>query len=255
MLEHITPLIITFNEAPNIRRTIDKLLWSQRIVVVDSGSTDQTIEIVRSYRQVEIIHHRFESFADQCNFGLRQITSPWVLSLDADYELSDELVEELKEISLSEQISGYRARFVYRIHGKPLRGTLYPARLVLYRPSLGTYRNEGHGHRVTVEGELRELKGVIYHDDRKPLARWLTSQKTYAAQEANYLMQSSRDTLTVTDRIRLMGWLAPIGVFFYALFVRGCILDGWAGWYYVLQRVVAEMLIAMELADRRLRHE
>jgi hypothetical protein len=106
-----------------------------------------------------------------------------------------------------------------------------------------------------INGELRELRGVIYHDDRKPLGRWLTSQKTYATQEANYLMQSCRGTLTVADRIRLMGWPAPIGVFFYVLFVKGCILDGWAGWCYVLQRVVAEMLIAMELADRRLRHK
>jgi hypothetical protein len=50
-----------------------------------------------------------------------------------------------------------------------------------------------------------------------------------------------------------MGWPAPIGVFFYTLLVKGCLLDGWAGWYYVLQRVIAEALIALELADRRLR--
>ena len=62
-------------------------------------------------------------------------------------------------------------------------------------------------------------------------------------------------SLTMTDRIRRMGWPAPFIVFFYTLLGKGCILSGQPGWYYVLQRVVAEMLIALELADRRLRRE
>ncbi len=50
-----------------------------------------------------------------------------------------------------------------------------------------------------------------------------------------------------------MGWPAPIGVLFYTLLAKGCLLDGWAGWYYALQRAIAEALIAIEIADRRLR--
>ena len=62
MLIDITPLIITYNEAPNVRRTLDKLVWAKRIVVVDSGSTDETIDILRTYSQVEVIHHKFVDF-------------------------------------------------------------------------------------------------------------------------------------------------------------------------------------------------
>src|SRR5271166_1533927 len=57
--DQITPLIITYNEAPNIRRALDKLLWAERIVVIDSGSTDATVEILRNYPQVEVIEHPF----------------------------------------------------------------------------------------------------------------------------------------------------------------------------------------------------
>src|SRR5436305_3617782 len=73
LLDQITPLIITYNEAPNIRRTLDKLAWARRIVVIDSGSTDGTIEMTRRYPQVEVIEHPFTDFAGQCNFGLTQI--------------------------------------------------------------------------------------------------------------------------------------------------------------------------------------
>src|SRR5262249_10570650 len=95
LLNEITPLIITFDEAANIARTLARLKWARRIVVIDSGSTDHTIEIVRSYPQADLFHRPFDDFASQCNFGLGHVTTPWVLSLDADYELSQELVDEL----------------------------------------------------------------------------------------------------------------------------------------------------------------
>jgi glycosyltransferase involved in cell wall biosynthesis len=252
MLEETTPLIITYNEAPNIRRTLAKLLWARRIVVVDSGSNDATAAILHEYPQIEVIERPFVDFATQCNFGLTQITSPWVLSLDADYELSDAMIEELRILAPPAHVGGYRARFIYRVHGRPLRGTLYPPRTVLYRRERAVYRQEGHGHRVCLDGDVVPLRGVIYHDDRKPLRRWLSSQQCYAHAEADYLLAARGKNMTRADRVRLMGWPAPIGVLLYSLLVKGCVLDGWAGWYYVLQRATAEALIALELLDRRL---
>ena len=98
------------------------------------------------------------------------------------------------------------------------------------------------------------LRGVVYHDDRKNLWRWLAAQQRYAADEADYLLDGTTGRpLTRADRIRLMGWPAPIAALVYVLFVRGCILDGWPGWYYALQRLLAETLLALEILDRRLR--
>lgn len=252
MFDQITPLIITYNEAPNIARTLSKLSWARRIVVIDSFSTDATLDLLRGHPQVEVIQHPFSDFATQCNFGLTQITTPWVLSLDADYELSDRLVDEIGALPGDESVSGYRASFVYRIYGRPLRGTLYPPRVVLYRAGAARYANEGHGHRVIVAGEVRALRHVIYHDDRKPLARWFASQQRYAAEEADYLCAKPH-ALRRTDRLRRMAWPAPLGVLFYTLFAKRCILDGWPGWFYALQRLVAEILIALAVLDRRLR--
>ena len=185
-------------------------------MVIDSGSTDETIEIIRSYPQAEVIHRPFDDFASQCNFGIAQVATTWVLSLDADYELSEALVTELHVLSPG----AARARFIYRIYGRALRGTLYPPRTVLYRKDKAPYWNEGHGHRVTVDGEIVPLSGAIYHDDRKPLARWFRSQQRYARQEADHLLTSDRKSLKRTDRVRLAGWSAPLLVFGYTLFFR-----------------------------------
>ena len=85
MLEKITPLILTYNEAPNIRRTLEHLTWAKEIIVIDSYSTDETLEILSAIPQVKVFQRKFDSFAVQCNYGLEKITSEWVLSLDADY--------------------------------------------------------------------------------------------------------------------------------------------------------------------------
>lgn len=253
MLDQISPLILTYNELPNIERTLAKLAWAKRIVVIDSGSTDGTLEILRRDPRVAVFVHEFVDFAGQCNFGLAHVDSPWVLSLDADYELSDELVDELRMLVPDEATAGYRARFVYRIHGRPLRGTLYPPRTVLYRRGLGFYRQEGHGHRVCVDGDVLPLRGVIYHDDRKKLSRWLAAQQRYAADDADYLLNGPGRALSRADRIRLMGWPAPLLVLPYVMFVQRCVLDGWLGWHYGLQRLFAETLLALEIIDRRCR--
>jgi glycosyltransferase involved in cell wall biosynthesis len=258
MLDQITPLILTFDERSNIERTLAKLAWARRIVVIDSFSTDGTLDILRRDPRIAVFEREFADFAGQCNFGLTCVETPWVLSLDADYALSDELIEELRTLVPGETVAGYRAGFVHLIHGRPLRGTLYPPRTVLYRRDRAFYRQEGHAHRVQIDGAVLPLRGVIYHDDRKPLSRWLDAQRRYAAAEADYLLDDARRAgrpLARADRIRLMGWPAPIAVLLYVLLVKRCILDGWPGWYYALQRLFAESLLALEILDRRLRRD
>jgi glycosyltransferase involved in cell wall biosynthesis len=251
----ITPVVLTFNEAPNIDRTLARLSWAKRVLVIDSLSTDATIDICSKYSNTTVITRTFDTFADQCNFALTQVTTPWVLSLDADYELSPELLHEIACVSPDDGVAGYQAGFVYRIFGHPLRSTLYPPRTVLYRRDRARYRNEGHGHRVEIDGSVKPLHGAIFHDDRKPLARWLASQAKYAKLEADHLLATDRQSLGLADKLRLMEWPAPILAGLYVLFFKGCILDGPAGWYYALQRVLAEILLALELLDRRLRQD
>lgn len=250
MLDRITPLIITFNEAPNIARTVAALGWARRIVIVDSGSTDGTLDILARFPQVQVVHRPFDDFACQCNFGLTLVSTPWVLSLDADYLLTPELTAELEALDPDANTMGYRAGFIYCIHGRNLRGSLYPPRVVLFRVGAAGYGQTGHAHHLEISGGVEGLRGRIRHDDRKPLSRWLSSQRTYAVQEADHLLAGH--PLSLVDRLRRMAWPAPLLVLLYVLLVKRCVLGGWPGWYYALQRLIAEALLAVEIIERRL---
>src|SRR6188508_2232450 len=95
--DEITPIVITYNEEPNIGRCLAGLTWARRIVVVDSGSTDRTLDICSGFSQVEVLRRPFDSFAQQCNFALSHVASEWALSLDADYIADVRFLEALRE--------------------------------------------------------------------------------------------------------------------------------------------------------------
>jgi glycosyltransferase involved in cell wall biosynthesis len=249
----ITPLILTFNEAPNIARNLEKLKWAKRIVVIDSFSTDETLAIIAQFPQVDVYQRPFKSFADQCNFGLKQIQSEWVLSMDCDYILDDMMVQSILNETLDvAKAAAYSAHFKYAIFGKPVRGSLYPPRKVLYAKERAHYVNDGHGHTVVIDGEVKTLAGYIHHDDRKSFSHWLASQDRYLKKEADKLMQTPFNELKWADKLRWHIFPAPFVVLFYCLILRGGILDGKHGWYYAMQRVIAEILLSIRLVEARL---
>jgi glycosyltransferase involved in cell wall biosynthesis len=254
MLAHITPVILTRNEAPNIARVLAKLAWARDIVVVDSHSTDETAALVSTLPNARLFLRGFDSHAQQWTYALAEtgIATDWMLALDADYVLTDELIAEMAALDPQAPVAGYSVRFDYCVAGEPLRGSLYPPVTVLFRRARARYVQDGHTQRVAIDGAVSRLTGRIRHDDRKPLARWLSAQQRYVALEAEHLLAAPRSSLRRTDRIRLLGWPAPILVFLYALLWKGCLLDGWRGWLYVLQRTLVETMLALKIVDRRL---
>ncbi len=249
MLENITPLILTYNEGPNIGRTLAQLGWAHDIVVVDSFSDDNTLEIASSFPQVRVYQREFDSHANQWTFGLTEtaISSEWVLGLDADYVLTNEFLAEVETLSPEPDLKAYRARFIYCVSGKRLISGVYPPVAVLYRRSNAAYLQDGHTHKLVLEGKTENLYSPILHDDRKPFSRWLEAQSRYTQLEASKLLSSDPEGLSWTDRIRRWRIVAPPAMLFYCLIVRGGIRDGWAGFYYAFQRALAELMLSLYL--------
>lgn len=243
MHKQITPIILTYNEQANIRRTLSALQWAPEVLVVDSYSTDRTIQICGEFNNVRVVKNRFVNFAKQSNFALAQdIKTEWVLSMDADYIVTPQLCTELDRLPQNNAIQGYEINFEYLIRGKPLRGSLYPARTSLYRKVAGHYRQDGHTQRVVINGLVSKLENKLQHDDRKPYSRWLSSQKKYAIQEAAKLSSAAWRHVSWPDRLRYLG-LAPLAIVPYTLLIKGLVFNGMPGLEYTGQRLVAEVLL------------
>ena len=252
MLDQITPLILTYNEAPNIARALAGVSWAREIVVVDSFSDDETVEVARSVPQVRVIQRAFDCHRNQWEFGLKEtgISTPWVLALDADYVVTSELVAELEKLQPDQRTAGYRACFIYCVNGKRLRSGIYPPVTVLYRRDAASYIQDGHTQRLAVEGTVEELRAPLLHDDRKSLRRWFTSQARYTELEAQKLRAAERFELSRADQWRRWRVVVPPAMLLYCLIVRGGVFDGWQGFYYAFQRTVAELMLAVNLGRR-----
>ena len=167
MFDKITPLILTYNEAPNIGRTLAQLAWASDIVVVDSFSDDDTLDIVRTFPQARIYQRNFDTHENQWNFGLREteIASEWVLGLDADYVLTEEFSAELGGLQPPAEVGGYRASFIYCIGGKRISSGVYPPVTVLYRRGNSSYTQDGHTHRHISNGRVENLRARGVSDE------------------------------------------------------------------------------------------
>src|SRR5437870_568931 len=277
----LTALILTYNEEGNLRRTLEALVWVPKVIVVDSFSNDRTLEIARSFLNVQVVQRVFDTHANQWNAALDRIDTEWALTLDADYVLTAELQEEIKNLEPASDLALYWGEFDYCIFGRPLRASIYPPRVVLFRTKRARYVDEGHIQQLRVKGKLAKFKGKIWHDDRKPLNRWFQSQVRYSEIEAAYLLGASafaqgygattgsmelataspstggqgagRSELNRVDKMRKWLIIVPLAMPIYLLIVRGLIFDGWNGWYYAFQRTVAEMMLSLRLLEQKLR--
>jgi glycosyltransferase involved in cell wall biosynthesis len=252
-MNDITGVVLTFNEAPNIERTLAQLSWLPDVVVVDSMSTDDTVAIASRYPNVRVFTRPFTTHAEQWNYAIEQtgITTDWVLALDADYVLTDAVAAEIQSLKPADGIAGYRVSFVYCVDGRPLRGGVYPPVIALYRRSAGRYEQDGHTQRIRITGEVGHLAARIHHDDRKSIAHWLAAQARYMRLEADKLM-ASRSSSGFADAVRKWVVIAPAAVFIYSYFIRGGILDGRAGLFYALQRTTSELILSLYLVRRKL---
>ena len=251
-LASVTPLILTYNEAANIGRVLERLDWAQDIVVVDSGSTDETRDICSANPRVRLFTRDFDAHARQWNYGLEEtaIKTDWVLALDADYILTPEAKGEIEAITPDTANAGYWFSFRYAVFGKVLRSGVYPPVLALYRRGRGRYLQDGHTQRLALDGPAGWIAAPMVHDDRKSLDRWLSSQMKYARLEAEKLEAGGTGLKTW---LRTKTPFGPFAMGFHILVLRGGLFEGPAAWLYAMQRMLAEALIGCARLDRMLR--
>ena len=196
----LTAIVLTYNEEIDLPACLDSLGRLEcRIVVVDSGSDDRTVDIARQ-AGAEVFHHEFESQAQQLNWALDNVPmdAEWLLRLDADERITPELAEELTE-RLARPADGVTGLYVKRreyFMGRWIRhGGYYPTWLLRVWKR-GAARCEDRmmdEHMVLSEGEAAFLDHDIVEESGKGLFRWTEKHNRYAVREAQAVLAGSSD--------------------------------------------------------------
>lgn len=249
-LSAITPIVLTYNEAANVGRTLRSLEWALRAVVVDSGSTDATERIVRRYPNANWFVRPFESHQMQWRFAIEQtrITSDYILALDADMLVPPAFVAEITTSEFMVRgFHGGRVGFRYHVNGRPLLGSLCPPQIRIFRRGSVTIQQPGHTQTFSVAGPVYSFRSKLIHDDRKSFERWVLSQLNYSRLEARRIAGESRPRLR--DWLRRAGVMPPI-VWLLSYLRAGGPLVGAAARHYAYERLIYEALLATQLTTR-----
>lgn len=245
---NVTPVILSFNEGNNIEATLVSLDWAPRVVVLDSCSTDQTEEIARRFCNVDWFVRSFDNHGAQWSHAIRgtSITTDFVLALDADMRPGVGFREELKEFLDSQKFMGASIPFEYRMLGRGLLGSIYPAQLRLFRKDLVRIGQSGHTQVFEVNGPVVQFRSQLIHEDLKPVSRWLSNQMKYASLEAARIASSEGPTFK--DWLRLVG-ISPIVWGAYAYLRAGGPFLSRAARAYAYERMIFEAVLARLLAE------
>lgn len=246
----LTTIILTFNEEKNIANSINSVKnLSKRIVVVDSYSTDKTVEIAKSLG-VEVIQHPFENQAKQFIYAIDYLTinTQWIMRLDADEMISIDAVKEIEDICLTNKntdINGIVVRFEVNFLGKKLRhGGIYPFRkMIVYKKDKGYMEDRAMDeHIVLKEGKSIELKHDSYHRDYKDLNAWIDKHNKYSSREVrDYFLNTNLESKQLNKSAKIKRFIKfniyyklPLGTrahlyYLYRYYFKMGFLDGKEG--------------------------
>lgn len=222
---------ITLNEEERLPESIRKVKgWVDEIIVVDSGSTDSTREIAEA-AGARVVHRDWEGFASQKAFAASLCVNDWVLDLDADEVLSDELVTNIQALfsePLPEDVAGFRMRWVLSQpdSNHPFRHDKTKKILRLYNRSRAVIfaeKNSNNDRPRVLEGKVLEVKGDVLHRTLISLEQMEKKYCQLSSEQARFLVQKGRKISTPRLMVEF-----PLKFLKYYL-VHRQILNGWFG--------------------------
>lgn len=266
----VSVVILTFNEDVNLPRCLEALTWCDDIWVVDSYSTDRTVEIAKNFG-ARVLQREFDNFAGQRNYAIDhcKFRHDWILHLDADEVCTNELRVEVENAVRATGYTAFRVPSKTMFHGRWLKYSgMYPT----YQVRLGKspdfrFIQVGHGQREAVDpasiGTLDEP--YLHYSFSHGIESWLAKHNVYSSAEAQHALtvsKSERVSLNsilfdTTVRRRFMKRLSfllafrPTLRFLYMFFIRRGFLDGWAGYQYCRLLGLYEGMIDAKVSELR----
>lgn len=270
----VSVLILTMNEEVNIRTCLEGVKWADEIFVLDSGSTDRTLEVVREYTD-RIFTRKFDNWSSQLNWALDNMPfgNEWLFNVDADEVVTDELAAEI--VGVAERnpadVTAYwlRRRFIFL--GKWLRYSALYRTWILRMFRHRKLRFQRLVNPVPVyEGGDGHFKSDLIHDDKKGFTALVARHNSYSSYEAmeslrrlypelltdEELARTLKDDSAIKAKKRLFErmplFLRPPVRFTYMYFVNLGFLDGLPGFIYSFFKLCYEFFICVKIHELRI---
>ena len=224
-MSRLSVVVITRNEAANIRAALESVRWADELLVVDSGSSDDTVRIAREIAD-RVTAHEWEGYGAQKNHASGLAAHDWILSLDADERVSPALAREIRALMDAEPAArGYRVPRVTRYLGRWLRSTdWYPdLQLRLYDRRAGCWDDRLVHESVAIDGPVGRLQGELEHHAYRDISHHLQTIDRYTTLAARQMLREGRRAGWIDMAVR------PPAAFLRNYVVRRGLCDGAAG--------------------------
>jgi glycosyltransferase involved in cell wall biosynthesis len=223
-LPSLSVILITKNEAVNIRACLESVSWADEIIVVDSGSADETVSIAREFTS-HVYQHDWPGFGAQKNRTLNYATGDWVFSIDADERVTPELKAELLEAMEGGDADGFYCPRLSQFCGRFIRHSgWYPDYVLrLFKRTQGRFSNSLVHETLLLQGTTKKLSSPLLHYSYRTMADVLRKVEQYSAAAAQQMHERGK-TASIIDAPLRGTW-----AFFRTYCLRAGFLDGAAG--------------------------
>lgn len=268
----VSVLVPTLDEELNLPQCLDSVEWADEVFVVDSCSTDGTVEIARA-RGAHVVPHPFEGYSRQKNWALDNLPfrNEWVLIIDADERVTPGLRCEIEQVLKATAFDGfYLNRRVIFLGTWVRHAGWYPSwNLRLFRHELGRYDDrEVHEH-VVLNGRVGYLQHDLLHHDRRGLDEFIARHNRYSTLEAVARLKAERDAPDgarlplsllaspvqrkryLRERVWPLVPAKPLALFVYMYVLQRGFLDGQAGLALCVFQAFQEFMVGLKLAQLR----
>jgi glycosyltransferase involved in cell wall biosynthesis len=224
----VSAIVVCFNEEENIRPCLESLRWCDEIVVVDSFSTDRTVEIVRQYTD-RIIQRPWAGYREQKAFAHSQATKDWVLLVDSDERVTPELRDEIQQTLThdSSACAGFAVpRLVFYLGRWWWRGGWYPDYNVrLFRRDRATWGGSDPHEKILVDGPVRRLRYPLYHFSYRNIEDHIERINRFTSISSQELRKNEKHWRLIDALLR------PGFRFFRSYILKRGFMEGFAGFY------------------------
>ncbi len=250
----ISVFLITKNESDRIFPVLQSIKdFADEILVIDSGSEDDTKKIAESCG-AKVIFNKWQGFGQQKIFGENACKNDWILNIDADEELSQQLAQEILKLKKSNNINnfcGYRVKIVnkFRFEKKPKKWAYYYNQLRLYNKNHGGFRNSSVHDSVVMNDDsaskIGQLKNIIHHQSFRSYQHWIEKINYYSEMQA----KDSIDKNKKISHLKIL--LIPSFAFIKAYFVRRYFIYGFKGLIYSYLFAFSRFAKAIKHAEKQ----